>query len=1557
MSFFKKKSKIILSILALVVLYAGYQYYDKKISPTRIAFINYSSFQLARIQKANAGKMVNVVNLDTSKLNELSRYDAVFVFGRGLELSSGQLKILKRLAWSAVPVYVESASNPNFDVTNLKGKDLDMVDDYIKFGGSDNYRNLLAYVRKELNHRRWFAPEVKRPVKIPKDVLFYLDEQQLFTDVESFKQYALKNKFHHQGKPNIALLTGVPGPFNSNRDHIDSVIVTMQRRGWNVFPVAGTSKRLTWLKQMNPDLIVLMPHGRMVTQGNEQLAGWLKTKNIPVLTALSIFQPYDRWKEDKQGYSGSLLTMNVVLPELDGAIVPYVVSAQFKDENGFTIFKAIPGRAEKFCKLIASYLRLKKDPNKNKKIAIYYFKGPGMSSLNAANLEVVPSLYNTLLRLRQEGYNVNGLPGTVKELGKLLLDNGSVLNPYAEGNISQFIQEANPALVPVEAYQQWAKQTLSPLQQNAVTEKYGPPPGSYMSTVQGGKEYLAVAKIRLGNVVLLPQPLPGIGDNSFKLVHGAKTAPPYPYLASYLWVKKEFKADAIIHFGTHGSLEFTPGKQAGLSDDDWSDALVGTTPNFYVYTMSNVGEGIMAKRRTYSTLLSHLTPPFNKSGTVNELADLEEKLHKWVNFEAGPVKVAYGKTISAAAKKAGLHIMINADEKETLNEEQLTKLASVVEEIDNETITSGLYTIGKAYTDKELNQTVRQMAINPIAYNLAKINILKGKERSDITEDQVSFTRIYRKQALALIEARLKGNETAFPLAPGDVARAESWNNSHRQTDESAIIRGFIASGKRHRPSGAPTGKPKGQVNAQQLTNLIVRIKPYPEKVQYIADLRSDKRMQEASKLLDPEVLANAKTIAEAIPKMKKAITISQDPSIRQLLVMMQDERMRQMAFKLLLDPTLVQRVTEEKNSIAAGIRKTASMPEKQSALANAKGSKWSVFQLPELITLREHLNFFVEHQELLPATEVAVAESKINQINQRILLLENREQQFANAVKALQTNFNNIEKYRNALYSSTTAELNSITNALQGGYTPVSPGGDAIVSPDALPTGRNLFSIDAEKTPSSEAWSVGKDLGQKLLKEHLRIHGKYPKKVSFTLWAGDFIKTEGAMLSEIFYLLGVEPVRDPLNRVQSLKLIPLKVLGRPRIDVVVQTSGQFRDLGASRIALINAAVAMAAAAPESANDNFVSSGVALSEQLLKKKGLSPKEARELSGLRVFGGVDGNYGTNISSMVEAGDKWSNRNEVASTYINNMGAVYGDTAHWAAFKAGLFETALQNTEIVVQPRENNTWGPLSLDHVYEFMGGLNLAVKQVTGKQPEAYFNDFRNPASARVQNVKEAIWVEAQSTILNPAYIKDMMKGGASSAETFAETLRNTYGWSVMKEDAIDQELWNSIHDVYLDDKLGLNLSEFFKAQNPYALQEMTGVLMEASRKGLWKASPAQLAKVAKLHAGLVNTYKAGCSQFVCGNLKIKATVSAYLNAEDKTTYEEKIEQAITAPTAQSGDQAVILKQQQKNEETQESSAGDRVSDESGYRYLWIALSVLVILGLVIWRKKNMQGE
>ncbi len=1363
----KMKRKIILTLAALVAVLLGVWVYGTWFGVTRVAFVNFQTISMGSIAKANDNPMVKVYEVGTDELGELTGYDMVFVNGMGLGIVAGQRAQIQRAARRGVPVYTTMATNPANNICSTDSLHVAKLAAYLGGGGRRNYRNMLNYIRQEIDGKIGHTPEVEEPVERASDILYHAgvqspEEEAEFLTVADYEKFLRDNGLYKKGARRIAV-TG-------QMADATGLIAALEKAGYNVYPVSSLRKVMDFLEEIHPDAVINMAHGRM----GDRMVKFLKERNILLFSPLTVNSLVEEWEADPMGMSGGFLSQSVVTPEIDGALRTYALFAQYKDKEGLRHSFAVPERLETFVKNVDNYLNLKDKPNSEKRVAIYYYKGPGQNAMTAGGMEVAPSLYNLLRRMKAEGYRVEGLPAGHKELEQMIMAQGAVFGTYAEGAFDEFMRSGHPELITKEQYEAWVKASLRPEKYAEVVAANGEFPGSYMTTPDGR---LGVARLQFGNVVLMPQNAAGAGDNSFQVVHGTDMAPPHTYIASYLWMQHGFKADALIHFGTHGSLEFTPKKQVALCSNDWADRLVGAVPHFYIYSIGNVGEGMIAKRRSYAGLQSYLTPPFLESSVRGIYRDLMEKVKVYntrLGAEGGVDADALEKAslaVKAATVKLGIHRELGLDSVLTVpyTEEDVLRVENFAEELAAEKITGQLYTMGVPYEPERIVSSVYSMSTEPIAYSLLALDKQRGKADERLLKHKSLFARRYLNPARELVGQQLK---RSAPVTDEQICRIAGITAA-----ELAKAREIVAG--RNAPKG--------------------------------------------------------------------------------MMAMMM-------------------------NRGASGKKKEYT---------------------------KEEINF-------------------------------------ALAVSEVERTVRNIRNYRRQLQESPESELSSMMNALNGGYTAPSPGGDPIVNPNTLPTGRNMFAVNAEETPTEAAWEKGMQLAKSTIDMYRKRHdGEYPKKVSYTLWSGEFIETGGATIAQVLYMLGVEPVRDAFGRVSDLKLIPSEELGRPRIDVVVQTSGQLRDLAASRLFLINRAVEMAAAAGSEHYENQVAAGVVEAERALTEKGVSPKEAREMASFRVFGGANGGYGTGIQGMVEAGDRWEDESEIAAVYLNNMGAYYGSEKNWEAFRKYAFEAALTRTDVVVQPRQSNTWGALSLDHVYEFMGGMNLAVRNVTGKDPDAYFSDYRNRNNNRMQELKESIGVESRTTILNPAYIREKMKGEASSAGTFAETVRNTYGWNVMKPNVVDKELWNDIYDVYVKDKFNLGVQKYFEQQNPAALEEMTAVMLETVRKGLWKASERQVADLARLHTDLVNKYRPSCSGFVCDNAKLRDFISSKSEPSVAAQYKESIAEIREAAVRK--DKGVVM----KKEELRPQADGQKTRVAAP----WIAAAVVVALAglalLVRRRRKN----
>lgn len=1567
--------KRILGLIAIVVLLgAGLYYYNSKMATTKIAIVAYPDFLLQKFENSNNNKWIDIDPLPLEDLKKLRNYKFALVRAHGIRISPEQLEIIREAQAQGTKVYMGSVTNPEFDITNVVGKELDYISELMGNGCTQNYRSLFNYVRNEIDHKTFFNTAHEEPYILPRNYFYHLADEAIFENVADYEAYYKKIGIYKEDAPKVVFLAGNINNQNSNPEHSTKLINSLEAQGLNVYPLhAGGMQRLKLLKQIQPDLVVMRPHGRLSMGNSEKSIEWLVTNNIPIYAPLTVFEDYEKWNKNPQGMAGGMLSMSVVLPELDGAVMPYAIIAKFENEKGYKVFDVIPGRVEEFAQAVAKRVALRKKSNAEKKVAIYYFKGPGKNALNASGLEVIPSLYNTLKVLKNNGYNLDGLPNTKEEFEKIVMNQGAVLAPYALGAFDEYLQNGKPELVEKTVYESWCKKQMPEDLYQTVVDRYGEAPGKYMAVAKEDKEYIAVTAIQFGNIRLLPQPMAGIGDDTEKIVHGADMPPPHPYIASYLWAREGFKADAIVHFGTHGSLEFTPGKQVALSSYSWPDRLIGTTPHFYIYTISNIGEGIIAKRRSYTTLVTHLTPPFMKSGSHTELEMIHEKIDRYhIAPQNSPLRREYAISAKKIAEKLNIHkaLKLNADANYVYTDEDMEVLHGYLEEIEEEKVTSGIYTLGVPYPEHKLTETAELMAIDAIAFNLSKLDV----ERKKITQEQAESTSFvshnYKPKALRIIRRSMSGKGldriVSSVLSEKELDFAHQWQKKNTDVD-------FFSAMMSRR---GKTKEEKNLAKKNQLPKLIVKLCENEDNRKYIEGLKSEMIFKKTSRMLDVAERAKAVKMADKMkkvaPEMYKSIHLATQEDMLKLLSLMQDSILYKETFRLLEDKDLAENIRKEKERVLE--QKAQKMEDaewlKTLTLAFSDNFTKGIAKKDKkaLQTMLKRLAYYENNTKAFSHCNIDVARqlSELQQdslhwkatlkdakevLEKKIDILEKKEANYANAILEVEKNIRSVHQYRANLAQSTKAEGDALVNALGGGYTAPSSGGDPIVNPRAVPTGRNMYSIDAERTPSEEAWEVGKKLAKSLLKSEYESKGHYPQKISFTLWSTNFISTEGATIAQILYLLGVEPVRDGFGTVRSLKLIPTDVLKRPRIDVVVQTSGQLRDLASSRLALINSAVAMASEAEEE-NDsiNFVAKGIQNAEKYLLDRGFSPIEAKKFAGQRVFGGVNGNYGTGIMGMVENGDSWEDEKEIAETYINNMGAIYNTNEDWGVFRAGVFEAALQNTETVVHPRSSNTWGALSLDHVYEFMGGLNLAVRHVTGNDPSAYFNDFRNVSNPRMQTLEQAIGVETNSTVFNPKFIKELLKGEASSMEAFAETFRNTYGWNVMKPKAIDKYIWDNFYDIYVKDKYQLDIQKTFEAKNPYAMQEMTAVMLETARKGYWKASKEQLETLAQLHAKLVKEHQAGCSGFVCDNAKLRNFIRERISSDEVKLYDQAIQDVREVKIDEQKESVVLKKEEKERQKSQQNAESSKGNSNT----FWFAMGLLLLVfGIFVVRKRN----
>lgn len=408
--------------------------------------------------------------------------------------------------------------------------------------------------------------------------------------------------------------------------HYDAVITALEARGLRVIPAfaSGLDARPAVEKFFRADGkstvdAVLSLTGFSLVGGpayNDAAAAeqMLAELDVPYLSALAVeFQSLDQWQAGERGLMPIEATMMVAIPELDGATGSMVFGGRASGtaDAGTRAMRPHPERVDTLAGRVARLIELRRRPRKDRRLAIvlYNFPPNSGSTGSAAHLSVYASLLNTLRALAADGYDVE-VPENEHALREKILEGnrgllGTEANVHARIEVDDHVRR-EPWLAEIES--QW-----------------GPAPGKQQSDGRS----IFVLGAEFGQVLVGIQPAFGYEGDPMRLLFEAGFTPTHAFSAFYRYLREDFGADAVLHFGTHGALEFMPGKQAGLSGDCWPDRLIGDLPNFYLYAANNPSEGAIAKRRSAATLISYLTPPIAEAGLYKGLSDLKDSIARW----------------------------------------------------------------------------------------------------------------------------------------------------------------------------------------------------------------------------------------------------------------------------------------------------------------------------------------------------------------------------------------------------------------------------------------------------------------------------------------------------------------------------------------------------------------------------------------------------------------------------------------------------------------------------------------------------------------------------------------------------------------------------------------------------------------------------------------------------------------------------------------------------------------------------------------------------------------
>lgn len=964
----------------------------------------------------------------------------------------------------------------------------------------------------------------------------------------------------------------------------------------------------------------------------------LKKLNRPYMVALPlVFQTTQEWEGSDLGLHPVQVALQIAIPELDGAIEPIVLSGR-DDATGkaHTLqdrVEAIAGRSIRWANL-----RLK--PRAEKKLAITVFSFPPDKGNvgTAAYLDVFGSIHRVLEEMRSRGYQVGNVPTTAKALMELVLKDPEAM-------------EGSPELAIAHRMSVAEYEKLTPYSEK-LEENWGKPPGQLNSDGQN----LLIYGRHFGNVFVGVQPTFGYEGDPMRLLYSRSASPHHGFAAYYTYLEKVWCADAVLHFGTHGSLEFMPGKQMGMSDNCYPDSLIGELPNLYYYAANNPSEATIAKRRGYASTISYLTPPAENAGLYKGLKELGELVGSYQQLRESSRGVQIVNAIVETARLCNLDKDVNLPDNDSQGLDKAERDAVVgavyrqLMEIESRLLPCGLHTIGKPPTAEEAVATLVSIA------------------------------------ALEREEENLRG-------LPG--------------------------------------------------------------------------------------------LLAESIGRTISSIYKGNDEGV-------------------LSDVELNQKITVTCRLAVGAMVKVVTGRDGRVSLRQNFG--W-------LLQLLEKVGF-----KLTSPWQKACCKAGFTAVDN----------------VALDKLFGYLRFCLEQICAD--MELESLLRALDGEYILPGPGGDPIRNPGVLPSGKNIHALDPQSIPTRAAIAAAKVVVDRLIERQKAEQGGWPETIACVLWGTDNIKTYGESLAQILWFIGVKPVADSLGRVNKLELISLEELGRPRIDVIVNCSGVFRDLFINQMGLIDQGVKLAAEADEPLELNFVRRHAL---EQAKIQGSSLRDA----ATRVFSNASGSYSSNVNLAVE-NSSWEQEEELQEMYLNRKTFAFNaDNPGEMNQNRDVFESVMKTADVTFQNLDSAEISLTDVSHYFDSDPTKLIAGLRADGKAPTSYIADTTT-ANAQVRSLGETIRLDSRTKLLNPKWYEGMLNSGYEGVREVAKRLNFTLGWSATSG-AVDNFVYEEANETFINDA---EMRKRLMDLNPHSYRRIVGTLLEVHGRGYWETSEENIQQLQELY-------------------------------------------------------------------------------------------------------------
>lgn len=1074
---------------------------------------------------------------------------------------------------------------------------------YYQEGGETNLRRMLEWL--DLWRRGEAVDAVPPAQTMPATGYYHPDATDPFEHLDTYLDWRRQRGTPDQ--PRVALVISSYAYSSMQLRDVDALIAAIEKRGLTPIPL--------WFERNDPDGLVDALEGADVSalvnmthlgNGKQRLRDFIALDVPALIASTSRGTTVEQWRDAAHGMNASAMATLLAVPESWGMSDPVVLAAV---EDGEPV--PIPEQVEMLADKLVALARLRDTAPAEKRLALMFWNYPhGERNLSASQLNLPESLESVTTTLAEAGYRVT--PATAAEV--IEAGQAMLAGWYRPDTLAGLIEQDRAATVPLADYRRWLN-GLPQAQREALLKRWGDPASSPAVLPVDGVRAFVIPRWTLGNLVVMPQP-PRAGEYG-TATHDGAMPPAHAYLATYLWLRQQYAPQALIHFGTHGTQEWLPGKDRGLWAADWPNLAVGDLPVFYPYIQDNIGEAVQAKRRGRAVTISHQTPAFAPAGLYDELRDLHQIIHEYQLADEGPSRAAAARRLLEVAVQSHLHEDMGWSEA-AIDEDFAGFLAALhdhLHQLARSAIPLGLHVFGEPAVPEHRLSTVMQQV---------------GEEYF-----------------------------TALGLDPQEVF-AEDF--SELQASE-----------------------------------------PYRFLARYLRE--------------------------------GEPIAAIEDPTLRGIV-------------------------------------------------------------------------------ERAAASDRRLAE---------------------------------------------TGEIEALLTGLRGGFVQPGEGGDPVRNAD-VPSGRNLYPFDPDKIPTRSAWDAGGEAFAQLLTSHQETHGTVPDKLTFVMWSVETVRHLGVVEAQVLHAAGLRPVWNEAGDVERIEIIPAAELGRPRVDVVVQVTGSYRDQFDGFMHKLDDALQRLALLDEAGNTIAANSRRIAAD--LVQRGVAPERAAALSRLRMFGNAPGDYGTDLADRVMDSTSWEDDGPLADQFLSRMQYGYGggDWGTGGGANGNLLADQLAGTDGVVLPRSSNVYGVLNTDHVFEYMGGLTMAMQRVDGSTPELYISDLRS-GTPRTTTAARFLATELRSRYLNPQWIQEMQQEGYAGTLQALDVANNLFGWQATARDTVRNDQWQAMHETYVLDKQQLGLDEWFERHNPTAQAQLIERMMEAVRKGYWDADEQTRRELAERWQELTSRHGADAGQ------------------------------------------------------------------------------------------------